>query len=82
MAITDWPLAERPREKLLARGPRALSDAELVAIFLRTGIPGSTAVELARELLTGFGGLGVVWRQHVVAELVLGAVQVDHLDGR
>ena len=57
MAITDWPLAERPREKLLARGPRALSDAELVAIFLRTGIPGSTAVELARELLTGFGGL-------------------------
>ena len=57
MTITDWPVAERPREKLLARGPQALSDAELVAIFLRTGTPGTTAVELARELLSGFGGL-------------------------
>ena len=40
MPITDWPAAERPREKLLARGPATLSDAELLAIFLRTGIPG------------------------------------------
>lgn len=57
MPITDWPCAERPREKLLARGPQALSDAELLAIFLRTGLPGKTAVDLARELLTTHGGL-------------------------
>lgn len=57
MAITDWPEAERPREKLLARGAEALSDAELLAIFLRTGVRGKTAVDLARELLTRFGGL-------------------------
>ena len=50
MAISDWPAAERPREKLLARGPGALSDAELLAIFLRTGVPGKTALDLAREL--------------------------------
>jgi hypothetical protein len=40
MAITDWPVQERPREKLLERGAEALSDAELLAIFLRTGVPG------------------------------------------
>ena len=57
MAITDWPEAERPREKLLAQGPVALSDAELLAIFLRTGTRGRTAVDLARELLREFGGL-------------------------
>lgn len=57
MAITDWPAAERPREKLLAHGAQALSDAELLAIFLRTGTRGKTAVDLARELLADFGGL-------------------------
>jgi DNA repair protein RadC len=57
MPITDWPKEERPREKLLSRGPQALSDAELLAIFLRTGIPGKTAVDLARDLLTRFGSL-------------------------
>ncbi len=57
MAISDWPAAERPREKLLARGPGALSDAELLAIFLRTGVQGKTALDLARELLTEFGSL-------------------------
>ncbi len=57
MAISDWPVAERPREKLLARGPGALSDAELLAIFLRTGVAGKTALDLARELLAEFGGL-------------------------
>ncbi len=55
--IRDWPAEERPREKLLTRGPAALSDAELLAIFLRTGVSGKTAVDLARELLHGFGGL-------------------------
>lgn len=57
MAITDWPASERPREKLAARGPEALSDAELLAIFLRTGVAGKTAVDIARELLGRFGGL-------------------------
>ncbi len=57
MPITDWPADERPREKLLARGPEALSDAELLAIFLRTGRRGYTAVDVARDLLTRFGGL-------------------------
>ena len=57
MAITDWPAAERPREKLLARGSEALSDAELLAIFLRTGVTGLTAVDLARDLLSHFGSL-------------------------
>ncbi|AXQ31034.1 JAB domain-containing protein [Solimonas sp. K1W22B-7] len=57
MAITDWPEGERPREKALAQGAASLSDAELLAIFLRTGLPGTSAVDLARELLTRFGGL-------------------------
>lgn len=57
MTMTDWPAAERPREKLIANGARALSDAELLAIFLRTGTPGQTAVELACALLMEFGGL-------------------------
>lgn len=57
MSITQWPLAERPREKLLALGPRALSDAELLAIFLRIGCAGKSAVDLARDLLVEYGGL-------------------------
>ena len=57
MSIKDWPQAERPREKLLSRGCAALSDAELLAIFLRTGINGKTAVDLARELLLRYQGL-------------------------
>jgi DNA repair protein RadC len=57
MAIKDWPDAERPREKLLQRGPGALSDAELLAIFLRTGSRGQSAIELARDLINRFCGL-------------------------
>ncbi|WP_455365729.1 RadC family protein [Kaarinaea lacus] len=57
MAIVDWPAHERPREKMLLRGAQALSDAELLAIFLRTGTKGKTAVDLARELLIRFGSL-------------------------
>jgi DNA repair protein RadC len=57
MAITDWPEGERPREKLLDRGAASLSDAELLAIFWRTGVAGKSAVDLARELLTRFGNL-------------------------
>ncbi|MGG7054823.1 RadC family protein [Nitrosomonas sp. ANs5] len=57
MAISDWPASERPREKLIEKGATALSDAELLAIFLRTGVSGKNAVELARELLAHFGSL-------------------------
>jgi DNA repair protein RadC len=57
MAISDWPAGERPREKLLTRGARSLSDAELLAIFLRTGVRGVTAVDMARDLLRRFGSL-------------------------
>jgi len=57
MAISDWPESERPREKLLKNGAANLSDAELLAIFLRTGMAGKSAVDLARELLTEFDGL-------------------------
>ena len=57
MPITDWPVEERPREKLRLRGPEALSDAELLAIFLRTGLRGKTAVDLARDLLNEYGSL-------------------------
>ena len=54
MAISDWPAGERPRERLLAKGAATLSDAELLAVILRTGLPGKSAVELGRELLTRF----------------------------
>ena len=54
MAISDWPLGERPRERLLALGAAALSDAELLAVILRTGLPGKSAVELGRDLLARF----------------------------
>ena len=54
MSIRDWPDGEKPREKLLQQGAGALSDAELLAIFLRTGVQGSSAVDLARQLLKQF----------------------------
>ena len=57
LAISNWPVEERPREKLLNRGAQALSDAELLAIFIRTGTNGVTAVDLARQLLDELGGL-------------------------
>ncbi len=57
MSITQWPEHERPRERLLAQGAAALSDAELLAIFLRVGMKGKTAVDLARELVGTFGNL-------------------------
>ena len=61
MAITDWPEGERPREKLLANGAMALSDAELLAIFLRIGVTGKSAVDLARDLLTRFSSLNGIF---------------------
>jgi len=58
MSIKDWPHVMRPREKLLSQGAKALSDAELLAIFLRTGVKGYSAVEVAQRLLVNFNGLG------------------------
>ena len=60
MAITDWPVDDRPREKLLTKGADALSDSELLAIFLRTGISGKSAVDLARDLLSRAGSLSAL----------------------
>lgn len=57
LPIRDWPQAERPREKLLHQGPESLGDAELLAIFLRTGIPGKSAIEMARDALLEAGSL-------------------------
>ena len=57
MAIPHWPSAERPREKLIRQGASALSDAELLAIFIRTGVRGVSAVDLSRQLLNDFGSL-------------------------
>lgn len=57
MRIADWPLQERPRERLLDNGAASLSDAELVAVCLRSGTRGKSAVDLARELIAAFGGV-------------------------
>ena len=57
MPISQWPKAERPREKLLLRGAAALSDAELLAVFLHTGTRGKSALDLARELLQSCGDI-------------------------
>lgn len=57
MTITNWPMADRPREKLLLHGAKYLSDAELIAILFQTGMRGKTALDLAREVLIKFGGL-------------------------
>lgn len=60
MTIIDWPKDQRPRERLLEWGPAALSDAELLAIFLRVGTPGKTVMEVAMDLLQRFGSLGAL----------------------
>lgn len=65
MSIKDWPESERPRERLLARGAGALSEADLLAICLRTGLPGRSALELARGALAQFGSLhGLLAARH------------------
>lgn len=60
MAIRDWPSSERPRERLLALGAQSLGDADLLAVMLRTGVRGSSAVELGRALLSRFGSVGAL----------------------
>ena len=68
MPITDWPIDERPREKLLAHGANHLTDAELLAIFLRVGMVGKSAVDLAHELIAHFGTLSRLFQANI-AEL-------------
>src|SRR5216684_1131987 len=82
MAIRDWPIDERPREKLLEKGPAALSDAELLAILLRTGTPGHSALDLARNLLKSFHSLRKLIaadRQRFCAERGLGLARFAEL---
>lgn len=82
MSIAEWPVAERPREKLLLQGAAALSDAELLAIFLRTGVAGKSAVDVARELLARFGGLRALMnasQQEFCQGLGLGAAKYAQL---
>ena len=75
MGISDWPAAERPRERLLAKGASALSDAELLAVLLRTGIRGKSAVDLARELLDRFKGLRGLFGSDLTGVKGLGAAK-------
>lgn len=67
MGIASWPEGERPREKLLAGGPQSLSDAELLAIFLRTGVRGQSAVDLGRSLIDRFGSLSALFGADVAS---------------
>ena len=82
LTIREWPEAERPREKLIGRGAHTLSDAELLALLLGSGIPGCSAVAMARSLLKEFGGLRDLfsarlarWRRKGIAEARYAAVQ-------
>ncbi|MBA1204048.1 JAB domain-containing protein [Pseudomonas capeferrum] len=82
MNIREWPLAERPREKLLRRGVASLSDAELLAVFLGSGTRGQNVVDLARTLLAKFGGLRQLLeaeRSVFLRELGLGPVRYSQL---
>ncbi|MBV4461290.1 DNA repair protein RadC [Pseudomonas sp. COR58] len=82
MSIRDWPAAQRPREKLLEQGSGSLSDAELLAIFLRTGVSGKSAVDLARHLLNEFGSLRALLEADLVsfsAQLGLGPAKFAQL---
>lgn len=82
MNIREWPADERPREKLLQRGVGNLTDAELLAVFLGSGVRGRNVVELARGLLVKFGGLRQLLeadREAFVGELGLGPVRYSQL---
>src|SRR5579864_4428464 len=71
LTLKDWPVSERPRERLLAHGPAFLSNAELLAIVLRTGVRGKTVLGLAENLLAAFGGLAGL-RRATIQELTAG----------
>ena len=80
--IRDWPQAERPREKLIQHGAASLSDSELLAIFLRTGVAGRSAVDLGRELVGRYGGLRGLFSapaEQLMAERGLGPAKYAQL---
>ena len=80
--IKDWPVNERPREKLLNQGASSLSDAELLAIFLRTGVTGCHVVDMARRLLSNFGSISGIYqanRQDFCAQHGLGTAKFVQL---
>lgn len=82
MNIREWPEHERPREKLLAKGPEALSDAELLAVFFGTGQRGLNAIDLGRQLLARHGGLRGLLRlscNELVREPGLGLARASRL---
>src|SRR5258707_500260 len=82
MAIRDWPAGERPREKLLDKGAAALSDAELLAILIRTGTAGRSALDVARAMLRSFGSLRTLIasdRKRFCAERGLGPARFAEL---
>ncbi|WP_449430571.1 RadC family protein [Pseudomonas putida] len=82
MNIRQWPLEERPREKLMLRGSAVLSDAELVAVLLGSGLPGRNVLDLARGLLLRFGGLRQFLeadRTAILSEPGLGPVKYSQL---
>jgi DNA repair protein RadC len=72
MAIPHWPVDERPRERLLAQGAQALTNAELVAVLLRTGLPGKSAVDLARDLLKQYEGVSAMLEAGAELETIKG----------
>ena len=74
--IVSWPEEERPRERLLSRGPQALTDAELIALLIRVGYKGTSAVELGRQILKRFGSL-----RAMVEAPVIGLLDVKGLKG-
>lgn len=74
-AIKDWPVSERPREKLLLLGPEGLSDWELLAVLLRIGTSGQSAEDLGRQLMSQFNGISGIDRAHIEA-LLSGASQL------
>lgn len=82
MNIREWPVNERPREKLLHKGAGSLSDAELLAVFLGSGVRGCNVLELARGLLVKFGGLRQLLhadKASFLAEIGLGPVRYSQL---
>ena len=82
MNVKEWPAQERPREKLLSKGVGALSDAELLAVFLGSGVKGRGVMEMARDLLVRFGGLRRLLeadRDVFMGELGLGPVRYGQL---
>ena len=82
MSILDWPYQDRPREKLLHHSEKALTDAELIAIFLNTGSRGKTALDLARDLLKAFGSLKKLSEaslQHLLSKKGLGPAKAAAL---